>query len=226
MQAATARPQSYVRTYENLMLCSLTKEQHDRTCGYWYVVTEGAGTPHTAFRNRATALRWLSRLGLSIDRPLNDEGDHGVYFIKGGYRKISYLSPASYSDTEGSPCLVLDNARFTIGKLSQDDDGLRTVHYVNCNYERPEIDFLTGRLAEEWDISPERAQEIERQAAQWPFWGNVSRFMTREEEEQIQALWVAASETNRNLSRASILNRIARGLDPISGEPLNNPVHD
>lgn len=67
-------------------------------------------------------------------------------------------------------------------------------------------------------MKPERAKELQHAASQWPYWGNLGRFMSTDEAAEIDRLWKQASETNGSLSRASIVNRIARGADPITGE--------
>lgn len=68
-------------------------------------------------------------------------------------------------------------------------------------------------------MTPERARELQRLASQWPYWGNLTRFMTPDESAEIDLLWLEASASNGNLSRASIVNRIAHDRDPLTGEP-------
>lgn len=40
-------------------------------------------------------------------------------------------------------------------------------------------------------MTRERAQELIRLQAQWPYWGNFRRFMTPEEIAEIEAEWLA-----------------------------------
>lgn len=64
-------------------------------------------------------------------------------------------------------------------------------------------------------MKKERAQELRNLASQWPYWGNLSRFMTTDELAEVERLWTEASCVNGNLSRASIVGRLARGVDPV-----------
>lgn len=209
---------AYVQTYTDFHLCALDPEQHERTCNYWYTARTYGGTPHTAFTTRAQALRWLERLGLSIDGELPEAGTHAVFQVSGTYRRASHLDPVEFDRIEGRPVLCLDNARYTLGKITHDADGIRTLHHLNCNVTRPEFDYWQASIAERWEIPAERAKELQHLASQWPHWGNLSKFMTEGEKQQIDALWSVASDLNGNLSRASIVARIARGVDPITGE--------
>jgi len=67
-------------------------------------------------------------------------------------------------------------------------------------------------------MTRERAKELIREQNQFPYWGNFSRFMTPSEKEEINALWDEASKANGELSFASIIYRIGRGADPITGQ--------
>ena len=42
---------NYKQTYDSLHATTLDPEQHKRTCGYWFIVTNGA-MAHTAFATR------------------------------------------------------------------------------------------------------------------------------------------------------------------------------
>lgn len=148
-----AMPQPLI---DGMWLCALDQEQHERTCGYWYTLTSRS-TPHTAFRTKAQALRWLEDRGLTLDGDLPAErGTHTVLRVNGAYRKTSHSTYEAVRDMPGKPVLVLDNARYTIGKAVADETGLVTVHFTNCNAERPEIYYEIARKAEEAG-EPERA---------------------------------------------------------------------
>lgn len=66
-------------------------------------------------------------------------------------------------------------------------------------------------------ISGKRAKEIKQKAAEFPFFGAYERFMTDREKKFLQKIWIQASDRNGTLSRAAVLDRIARGVDPITG---------
>lgn len=64
-------------------------------------------------------------------------------------------------------------------------------------------------------MTPDRAKQLIHDSNQWPKFGKFD--FTPTEREEIDRLWLAASELNGNLSRAHIVHRIARGADPITG---------
>jgi hypothetical protein len=57
-------------------------------------------------------------------------------------------------------------------------------------------------------MTPERAQEVLRAGNQFPEWGNYHKFMTPEENAELQRLWLRQPG---EWSRASVLYAIARG---------------
>lgn len=141
----------YTRTYEGLTICSLTQEQHERTCGYWYTVQSRA-TAHTAFRTKAQALRWLAQLGLTIANELPEAGTHSFQPIAGSYRRSSHMDVAAFAELQGETVPCLDNAQYTKGIITLDADDLRTLHHLNCNVEREIYDYRLTREAEERDF--------------------------------------------------------------------------
>src|SRR5438445_296985 len=76
---------TYQQTYSELYACALTQEQHERTCGYWFTVTNGA-MAHTAFATRAGLDRWLAERGLALEGELPAAGTWGTSRIVGEYR--------------------------------------------------------------------------------------------------------------------------------------------
>lgn len=130
-----------IETNTNLMVCALNAEQHMRTCGYWYTVTQGAAMPHTAFATRRGLERWMEERGLSVDeiptaiQPQDyGKGLSSCCWIVGTYRKQSHFS---YDEFYALPAVIetktLDNGDYTLGRITQGEDGIRTVHYMNCN---------------------------------------------------------------------------------------------
>lgn len=138
------------QTHSAMWLCALDPQQHERTCGYWYTVTEGGGTPHTAFRTRAAALDWLALRGLSIDGDLPEIGKHGVFKVAGQYRTAMHLDYGPFFALEGVEIMTLSNAEVTLGIITTDADGLHTVHTLNPNLRRrPQFPYLAARRAED-----------------------------------------------------------------------------
>jgi len=127
---------AYVREYSNLWATALTPEQRDHTCGYWYVVTDGA-TAHTAFRSREALDTWLRERGLTLDSELpgtwsNDPGASG---ISGTYRTSSERDRATYDAlTPVLATTVIRNGELVEAKIAADGYGVRTVHTMNVNY--------------------------------------------------------------------------------------------
>jgi hypothetical protein len=126
---------TYIREYGNLYVASLTREMHERTCGYWYTVTNGA-TAHTAFRTRAELDDWLAERGLSLATSLpRDAGVYGSTAVVGSYRTSMDRDVARFDAI--APILVtqvLDNGKRTLAKVTEDERRVRTVHFVNVNY--------------------------------------------------------------------------------------------
>lgn len=127
----------YTTTYRELRLCCMDEWAHNGSCGYWYSVTAQC-MPHIAFRTKEQLLHWLDICGLTLPEPLPEErGTWRTMPVIGEYRKASYLgAPQVRAFEKIVPMLeigLLDNAQYTLGKVTQDDDGLRTIHYLNCN---------------------------------------------------------------------------------------------
>lgn len=138
----------YSQTFNKLTICALDREQHEKTCGYWYVVQNMHG-PHTAFKTKAQALRWLDRLGLTIERELPEAGAHDFQWVKGSYRRDSHVDVAVFDALVGETVPCLDNAQYTKGVVTTDADGIRTLHHLNCNLPREVYDYRLTREQDE-----------------------------------------------------------------------------
>jgi hypothetical protein len=117
----------------DLRATSLTPEQQERTCGYWYTVTSGA-TAHTAFATRAGLDRWLRERNLTLAAELPAQGEWGSAAIVGTYRQCSHMDTDEFDAVR--PLIataVLSNGDYTLGLIDEDVDGVRTVHYLNPN---------------------------------------------------------------------------------------------
>jgi hypothetical protein len=68
---------TYKQVYDKLYATSLTQEQHEKTCNYWFIVHNGAMS-HTAFETRAGLDRWMSERGLALESELPEAGTWGT----------------------------------------------------------------------------------------------------------------------------------------------------
>lgn len=130
--------------YENLIVCRLSREMRAQTCGYWYVVRSDWSMPHTAFRTRKSLDLWLSTLGLSLTSPLDHAGDSCR--IAGSYRRV-YRTPEELSSLKGHCIRVLDNAQYTAGVITTDEDGTKTINLAGPNSNRVVYDYAASERA-------------------------------------------------------------------------------
>ena len=125
-------------TFGNLQVCSLTEEQHRNTCGYWYTVTSGVYA-HTAFATERGLLRWLQERGLELAEPLPARGTFSWQFIQGAYSQASTMDEEAFAALSGERITVLDNGDYTVGVVTRDEAGHRTVHHLNCNVKSRQV---------------------------------------------------------------------------------------
>jgi len=133
------------REFANLRVCHLNEERQ-KLIGYKFTVTEGA-TSHTAFRYRSSLLRWLDQRGLDLTEDL-EEGE--CQKIVGKYKSHMHLSYADFYQHFDSAhhTKLLSNGKWTLGLITTDDDGIKTVHHLNpnCIY-RPTFNYQECREA-------------------------------------------------------------------------------
>ena len=134
---------SYSQVYDSLYATSLTPEWHEKTCGYWFTVTNGA-MAHTAFETRAGLDRWLSERGLTLENDLPEAGTFGTTRITGEYRTKSHgeFIGDDYRDGMGegdfyslvpvAATAAMCNGDYTLALITE-DDGVRTIHTLNPN---------------------------------------------------------------------------------------------
>jgi hypothetical protein len=135
---------SYTLIYDQLQATSLTPEWHEKTCGYWFTVTNGT-LPHTAFATRAGLDRWLSERGLTLENELAEAGTFSTTRILGQYRDESHGEFVSddYRDGMGEgdfyslrpvvTTAAMSNGDYTLALITEDEAGVRTVHTLNPN---------------------------------------------------------------------------------------------
>lgn len=136
---------SFSSQFSGLRVTSLTAEQHKNTCGYWYVVTS-ASTPHTAFADRDHLIKWMESLGLSLLGELSMAGTQSTVDIHGTYLRTSHLSYDAFYSLDGKRVRVCDNSDYTLGIITEDDNGISELHHLNCNLrDRLVFDYSASR---------------------------------------------------------------------------------
>lgn len=120
-------------TYTGLRVSVLTHGMHAKTCGYWYTVFAHA-TAHTAFETYNGLCRFLTERGLSLKSDLPPTGTYGNVGIIGIYRRKSHMD---YNEFYGLNAILdtktMDNGDYTLARITEDAEGVRTVHVMNCN---------------------------------------------------------------------------------------------
>jgi len=139
----------YAKAYGNLRVTSLTLEQRLETCGYWYTITTDDSMAHTAFATERGLLRWLDERGLSLTKPLPPRGAPSSQMIHGQYTQSDTFDLEDFEQLlkEGHPKIkVLDNGEYTLGVVTTDARGGKTVHHLNCNIRlRPKYNHAQTR---------------------------------------------------------------------------------
>lgn len=126
--------------YDKLFLCSLDKDQHARTCGYWYTVTTNS-TSLTAFRTKAALLLWLGEHGIKPTAHIPDEGEHSCQHLIGAY-KVVYADQATFYRLAGVHTAAIHNGKYRPAVILHDDMGERTVYIAHFD-GAPELDYKT-----------------------------------------------------------------------------------
>lgn len=131
------------QSYSSLYVASITAEQHERTCGYWFIVTNGSMS-HTAFETRAGLDRWMSERGLTLESELAEAGTHSFTRILGEYRTVSHGEFLSDDFRDGmgpgdfyalrpiAATAEMSNGSYTLALITE-ENGVRTVHHLNPN---------------------------------------------------------------------------------------------
>ena len=135
--------------YGELNLTCITPEQHLRTCGYWYLVYNRS-TSHTAFRTKEHLFLWLKERGLTINEPIPEKrGTFQSQDIVGSYAKLMMGYESHWDDIRDhiEVCKVLSNGKYTEGKITLNDDGIRIINYLNPNCNRMAFHYQATREA-------------------------------------------------------------------------------
>jgi hypothetical protein len=136
---------SYTVIYASMQVAALTPEFHEKTCNYWYTVTNGA-TAHTAFTTKRGLMRWLDERGLKLDGELPEAtGEFATMRVIGEYRSSSHMDEGEFYAVQ--PVVItaaMSNGRYTLA-LIDEAEGVRTVHTLNPNVKtRIEVGTFPG----------------------------------------------------------------------------------
>lgn len=145
MTMTEQKPTSYTQDYANFYGCALDLEQHRKTCGYWYTVTSGSYA-HTAFATARGLARWAEERNLQLEEIPTKE-TWKPFKVTGKYRQCNHLS---YDEFYALPAILetktLSNGDYTLARITQDEEGIRTVHTLNPNCKaRPVFDYAATR---------------------------------------------------------------------------------
>lgn len=151
----------HIEHYKKMYATALTPEFHERTCNYWYTITNGA-ISHTAFTTKRGLERWLEERGLELDGEMPaTRGEFATMRVIGEYYAASHgeFSPTDddqYRMVAGDEFFALkpivitatmSNGRYTLALITE-TDGVRTVHTLNPNVKsRITVEGLAGYTA-------------------------------------------------------------------------------
>jgi hypothetical protein len=131
--------------YGNLWVHVLDKDHHARTCGYWYLVTEGS-MAHTAYRTFSGLSGFLAERGLKLTEKLTAPGHASSQRIEGEYETEMHMDKKAFDEIEAIwEMRVLSNGEYTLGKVTR-ENGINTVHTLNPNVKEREVfDYQESR---------------------------------------------------------------------------------
>lgn len=125
-----------IRTVDRITICALTPEMHARTCSYWYTLLSRS-TSETAFRTDAALHGWLALTGLDLGGVLPPKGKHAVFQPEGSYRTEMHGEYCGFFELDAvAEIRTLSNGEYTLGLVTRDYDGVRTIHTLNPNLRR------------------------------------------------------------------------------------------
>jgi hypothetical protein len=131
----------HVQTHSRLSLARFDETMRERHGNYWCAV-ESECRAHTAFRTPGSAMRWLEERGLTLSEPVPEEGPYSYQRLIGSYREALHCSYDVFYSLDGTRTRAVSNGSYTMAIITNDEDGLRTVHTLNCNLaDRPVYDY-------------------------------------------------------------------------------------
>jgi hypothetical protein len=131
----------HVQTHSSLSFARFDQTMRKRHGNYWCVV-ESECRAHTAFRTPSGAMRWMQERGLTLSEPVTEEGPYSYQRLIGSYREALHCSYDVFYSLVGTRTRAVSNGSYTMAIITNDEDGLRTVHTLNCNCaDRPVYDY-------------------------------------------------------------------------------------
>jgi hypothetical protein len=92
----------------------------------------------------------MDERGLKLTEELAEHGEWKPQKIEGEYKSRMHLSYVDFYSLfdEAIHTRKLSNGKYTLGLITTDEDGTKTVHYLNpnCHY-RPDFDYAESRAA-------------------------------------------------------------------------------
>ena len=130
------------RIYDKLRLCQIDLEQSKKRLNYWFIVTHGSMS-HTAFRTQEALMLWLEERGLKLTEELAERGEHKPQKIEGKYLSHMHHDYSEFYGLMGDAEEVrkLSNGSYTLGLITTDADGVKTVNYLAPASYRPTFDY-------------------------------------------------------------------------------------
>jgi hypothetical protein len=131
----------HIRTHSNLSFARFDRTMRERHGNYWCAI-ESDCRAHTAFMSPGSSMLWLEERGLTLSEPVPYEGPHIYQRLNGSYREALHSSYDVFYSLVGTRTREMSNGKYTMAIITHDDDGLRTVHTLNCNLaDRPVYDY-------------------------------------------------------------------------------------
>jgi hypothetical protein len=135
----------YLQKYMELWLTQLDEgNAHRLRCDYKYLLTIRC-TNHWAFKTRPEMEMWFQQRGLAVPAELPaDANEWWSGPVDGGFNQDMMWDDApEFWTIEGDYIRDLDNGSYTLGIVTTDETGWRTVHILNCNCkDRVEFDYF------------------------------------------------------------------------------------
>ena len=107
---------------------------------------------HTAFRTQEALMLWLEERGLKLTEELAEQGEWKPQKIEGEYVDHMHLDYDGFYRLVGDAEEVrkLSNGSYTLGLITTDDEGIKTVHYLAPARYRHTFDYRkTYKLREQ-----------------------------------------------------------------------------
>jgi len=121
-----------METHDSMHVVSLDLEWNKRTCDYWYLVQNHCSA-HTAFNRRESLIQWAMERGLKLPE-LPEHGKSSDYMrVEGSYRTNAHMSYDSFYALKGMRTRTLSNGDWVVAIITDDADGIKTVHTLNPN---------------------------------------------------------------------------------------------